>query len=45
MLPIVIDESRRVVAGWGLVLAAGHLGLLEVPAVVLCFRCFDPTFR
>src|SRR5262249_15941116 len=33
VLPIVIDPQQRVVAGWGLVLAARQLGLPEVPAV------------
>jgi DNA methylase len=35
VLPILIDSQRRVVAGWGLVLAARQLGLTEVPAVTL----------
>jgi DNA modification methylase len=35
VLPILIDPDRRVVAGWGLVLAARQLGLTEVPAVTL----------
>jgi len=35
VLPIVIDELGRVVAGWGLVLAARNLGLTQVPAVTL----------
>ncbi len=35
VLPILIDAKRRVVAGWGLVLAARQLGLSEVPAVSL----------
>jgi DNA modification methylase len=35
VLPIVIDEVDRVVAGWGLVLAARRLGLAQVPAVTL----------
>jgi ParB-like chromosome segregation protein Spo0J len=35
VLPIVIDVDGRVVAGWGLVLAARRLGLLEVPAVTI----------
>ncbi len=35
VLPIVIDEIDRVVAGWGLVLAAAKLGLRQVPAVTL----------
>ena len=33
VLPIVIDGIGRVVAGWGLVLAARKLGLAEVPVV------------
>ena len=35
VLPILIDAERRVVAGWGLVLAARQLGLSDVPAVSL----------
>ena len=35
VLPILIDPEGRVVAGWGLVLAARQLGLSEVPAVSL----------
>jgi DNA modification methylase len=35
VLPIVLDVRQRVVAGWGLVLAARQLGLGEVPAVSL----------
>src|SRR6266702_2284922 len=35
VLPILIDCEQRVVAGWGLVLAARQLGLTEVPAVSL----------
>ncbi len=35
VLPILIDAERRVVAGWGLVLAARQLGLSEVPAVTV----------
>lgn len=35
VLPILIDSEQRVVAGWGLVLAARSLGLNEVPAVDL----------
>jgi hypothetical protein len=35
VLPILIDPEGRVVAGWGLVLAARQLGLGEVPAVSL----------
>src|SRR4030081_3645353 len=32
VLPIVIDATSRVIAGWGLALAAKKLGLPEVPA-------------
>ena len=35
VLPILVDAEQRVVAGWGLVLAARQLGLGEVPAVSL----------
>jgi len=35
VLPIVIDVDDRVIAGWGLVLAAKKLGLTEVPAVTI----------
>lgn len=35
VLPIVIDTQNRVVAGWGLVLAARQLDWPEVPAVRL----------
>jgi 16S rRNA G966 N2-methylase RsmD len=35
VLPILVDSEQRVVAGWGLVLAARLLGLKEVPAVSL----------
>ena len=35
VLPILVDAEGRVVAGWGLVLAARQLGLSEVPAVSL----------
>ena len=35
VFPILIDSLGRVVAGWGLVLAARRLGLTEVPAVSL----------
>ena len=35
VLPVVIDQALRVVAGWGLVLAARQLGLAEVPAVTV----------
>jgi DNA methylase len=35
VLPILIDPEGRVVAGWGLVLAARQLRLSEVPAVSL----------
>ena len=33
VLPILTDAKQRVVAGWGLVLAAKKLGLSAVPAV------------
>lgn len=33
--PILIDEERRVIAGWALVQAARHLEFPEVPAVTL----------
>ncbi len=32
---IVIDATSRVIAGWGLALAAKKLGLREVPAVTI----------
>src|SRR5947199_2109330 len=35
VLPILIDAEGRVVAGWGLVLAARQLSLTEVPAARL----------
>jgi DNA modification methylase len=35
VLPILTDPHQRVVAGWGLVLAAKRLGLAEVPAVTI----------
>jgi DNA modification methylase len=35
VLPIVIDASNRVIAGWGLTLAAEKLGLSEIPAVTI----------
>jgi ParB-like chromosome segregation protein Spo0J len=35
VLPILTDPEQRVVAGWGLVLAARQLGLPEVPVVCL----------
>lgn len=35
VLPILIDAEGRVVAGWGLVLAARQLGLSEAPTVSL----------
>jgi DNA methylase/ParB-like nuclease family protein len=35
VLPIVIDVDGRVIAGWGLVVAAKRLGLTEVPAVTI----------
>jgi hypothetical protein len=33
VFPVLIDQQARVIAGWGLVLAARQLGLTEVPAV------------
>src|SRR5271166_4302388 len=35
VLPIVIDAASRVIAGWGLALAAKKLGLSEIPAVTV----------
>jgi DNA modification methylase len=35
VLPIVVDAGSRVIAGWGLALAAKKLGLPEVPAVTI----------
>lgn len=35
VLPILIDTQNRVVAGWGLVLAAQKLALAEIPAVTV----------
>src|SRR5258708_39617955 len=35
VLPVVIDVDRRVIAGWGLAVAAKRLGLTEVPAVTI----------
>ena len=35
VLPIVIDATSRVIAGWGLAVAAKKLGLPEVPAVTI----------
>jgi hypothetical protein len=35
VFPIVIDVDGRVIAGWGLVVAAKRLGLTEVPAVTI----------
>jgi hypothetical protein len=32
VLPLVIDADNRVIAGWGLAVAAKKLGLAEVPA-------------
>src|SRR5260370_1175116 len=32
VLPVVIDVDSRVIAGWGLAVAAKRLGLTEVPA-------------
>jgi DNA modification methylase len=44
VLPILIDPEHRVVAGWGLVLAAQQLGLTEVPAIRLT-DLSDPELR
>lgn len=33
VFPILIDHEQRVVAGWGLVLAAQRLGINEIPAI------------
>jgi len=35
VLPVIVDSEQRVVAGWGLVLAARQLGLPQVPAVTI----------
>src|ERR1700722_4775862 len=35
VLPVVVDAELRVVAGWGLVLAARKMGLLQIPAVTI----------
>jgi DNA modification methylase len=35
VLPVIIDADSRVVAGWGLVLAARQLGLPQLPAVTI----------
>ena len=35
VLPIIVDTADRVVAGWGLVLAARRLKLSEIPAVTI----------
>jgi ParB-like chromosome segregation protein Spo0J len=35
VLPIIIDADHRVIAGWGMVLAAIKVGLSEVPAIVI----------
>ena len=35
VLPVIVDAERRVIAGWGLVLAARKMGLLQVPAVTI----------
>ena len=35
VLPILIDETDRVVGGWALVLAAQRLGLTEIPAITV----------
>jgi DNA modification methylase len=33
--PIVINDARQVIAGWGLVLAAKNLGLEKIPAITI----------
>src|SRR5689334_6801243 len=35
VMPVIIDSARRVVGGWGLVLAAKALGLEEIPAITV----------
>src|ERR1700722_15291278 len=35
VFPVLIDSQSRVVAGWGLVLAARKLGLPDVPAIMV----------
>jgi DNA modification methylase len=35
VLPVIVDSEQRVVAGWGLILAARQLGLPKVPAVTI----------
>ena len=35
VLPVIVDAERRVVAGWGLVLAARKMALLQIPAVTI----------
>ena len=35
VLPVVIDVDSRVIAGWGLAVAAKRLGLTQVPAVTI----------
>src|SRR5258705_2731300 len=35
VLPVVIDVDSRVIAGWGLAVAAKRPGLTEVPAVTI----------
>ena len=35
VLPILVDGESRVVAGWGLALAARKLGIADVPAVTV----------
>jgi DNA modification methylase len=44
VFPILINAEGRVVAGWGLVLAAKQLGLTEVPAISLT-GLSDPELR
>jgi ParB-like nuclease domain len=44
VLPIVVDADNRVIAGWGLVLAARKAGLDEVPAITIA-DLDDPKLR
>jgi hypothetical protein len=44
VLPVVIDVDSRVIAGWGLAVAAKRLGLTEVPVQqsTVCGSAVDP---
>src|SRR2546426_11516617 len=44
VLPVVIDVDSRVIAGWGLVVAAKRLGLTEIPVQqsTVCGSAVDP---